>query len=171
MIKNAILDSTRKYRYVLERAWGDNEKNYVNFILLNPSTADENQDDQTVRRCINLAKSWEYDGFYVTNLFAFRTRHPKILKESDEPVGEENDRYLEEIAKKSKKIVVAWGTHGDFQKRNTTVLKLISAIKKVHCLEKTKFGHPKHPLTVKKTIKPIEYKSKEPRTSLFLKSL
>jgi len=69
-IKDTILDKTRKYRYVLSRQWGANDNNFVNFVLLNPSTADEGKDDQTIRRCINLTKSWKYDGFYVTNLFA-----------------------------------------------------------------------------------------------------
>lgn len=156
MFKNAILDKTRKYRYVLSRQWGANNKNLVNFVLLNPSTADENKDDQTIRRCINLTKSWGYDGFYVTNLFAFRTRHLKILLSSADPIGEENDKYIREIAKKSKIVVIAWGTHGNFLHRDEVVLKLITSIKAPYYLEKTKYGHPKHPLTIKRTAKPIK---------------
>ena len=158
-IKDTILDKTRKYRYVLSRQWGANDNNFANFVLLNPSTADEGKDDQTIRRCINLTKSWKYDGFYVTNLFAFRTRHPKILKKSTEPIGEENDKYLKQIAKKSKIVVIAWGTHGNFLKRDEDVLKLISSIKAPYCLEITKYGHPKHPLTIRSTAKPIKYDS------------
>lgn len=54
--------------------------------MLNPSTADENVDDPTIRRCINFAKDWGYGGMYVGNLFAFRTAYPKELKEAGFPV-------------------------------------------------------------------------------------
>ncbi len=93
MIKNAILDPTRTYRYVLERRWGQGD-NMINFVLLNPSTADESIDDPTIKGCIQFAKNWGYDGFYVTNLFAFRATDPKVLKKAPKPIGEDNDRYL-----------------------------------------------------------------------------
>lgn len=156
MKKNAVLDKTKKYRYVLSRQWGPSN-NFVNFILFNPSTADQNKDDQTVRRCINLTKSWQkYDGCYITNLFAFRTRHPKILKKSKDPVGTENNKYLKKLVDQSKIVVIAWGIHGNFRNRDKEVLRLIGQ-KGLYCLEKTKFGHPKHPLTIRRNTKPMRY--------------
>src|SRR6185295_13389216 len=74
MHKNNIgtmLSPDRKYRYVLFRCW-DIEKTMVNFVALNPSTADESKDDPTLRRCMSFAKSFGYGGLYITNLFAFR---------------------------------------------------------------------------------------------------
>jgi hypothetical protein len=72
MQKDAVLDKTRKYRYVLERQWGANKKNFINFVLLNPSTANETKDDPTISACIKIAQNLGYDGLWVTNLFALR---------------------------------------------------------------------------------------------------
>ena len=70
MQRFAQFSSCRKYRYVLERKW-DNALPNVLFIGLNPSRADENSDDPTIRRCINFAKTWGFGGFHIVNLFAF----------------------------------------------------------------------------------------------------
>lgn len=85
MKKSAILSDDRKYRYSLSRVW-DESKNKVMFIGLNPSTADETEDDPTIRRCINFAKSWGYVGLEMTNLFAFRATAPKDMKNTKEPI-------------------------------------------------------------------------------------
>lgn len=93
MIKDAILSEDRKYRYILSRTW-DETKPTVLFIGLNPSTADENEDDPTIRRCIIFAKSWGYGGLIMANLFAFRTTNPQGLYSEKNPVGSENDYYI-----------------------------------------------------------------------------
>lgn len=157
MIKAAILDKNRKYRYVLKRQWGNNDDNFVNFVLLNPSTADENNDDPTIKACVKFAQNWVYDGLYVTNLFALRATDPRDLIKSSEPIGKLNDRYIEEYARKSKAIIVAWGNHGTFLGRGDTVFNILSCIATVHCLGITKNGFPKHPLYIKKSIKPSIY--------------
>ncbi len=147
MIKNAILDPTRTYRYVLERRWEQGD-NMVNFVLLNPSTADESIDDPTIKKCISFAKNWGYDGLFVTNLFAFRATNPNDLKKTQYPIGENNDSFLKEYAQKSKKVVVAWGNHGTLLNRNKIVLEQIKTIQTPYYLELTKHGQPKHPLYV-----------------------
>lgn len=157
MIKGAILDKTRKYRYVLWRKWGDNDKNFVNFILLNPSIADENTDDRTVTACIKIAKNLECDGIYITNLFAFRATKPHDMKNAIEPIGEKNNKYLRDISTKSKITILAWGNHGDFLNRDIEVIKLLTEIQVPHCLEVTKRGKPKHPLYIKRTVKPFHF--------------
>ena len=154
MKKNALLSADRKYRYFLKRQWADGD-NFVNFVLLNPSTADEKIDDPTIRRCINFAKNWGYNGIYVTNLFAFRTKSPNILKKSKNPVGNKNNYFLEKISRESKLIIVAWGNHGSFLNRDKEVLSLLSNI---YCLDTTKLGNPKHPLYVKGDIEISPYK-------------
>lgn len=148
MKKDAVLDKTRKYRYLLKRQWGDSS-NFVNFILLNPSTANEIVDDPTVKACISFAKRWGYDGLYITNLFAYRTKSPKELKKADSPIGEENDKYLSKHAKKSDLVVAAWGNHGKFAGRNLEVLKIIKDTP-IHCLGTTKLEEPRHPLYVRR---------------------
>ena len=153
MFKDTILDQSRKYRYVLKRQWGADDNNFVNFVLLNPSTADETKDDRTITTCIKLAQNLGYDGLWVTNLFAFRATEPTDLKKSAEPIGKLNNQYLKDCAERSKIVVIAWGNHGDFLNRDQEVIKLLSKIQAPHCLEITKLGNPKHPLYIKRTAK------------------
>lgn len=156
MIKNAVLDKDRIYRYMLERQWGDSNDNFINFVLLNPSTADEKIDDPTIKACIKFAQNLKFNGMYITNLFAYRTKSPRKLKESRNPIGNENDKYIKEYAHKSKLVVVAWGNHGNFLNRNSEVLKILSEIKPPHCLAITNQGSPKHPLYIKRDTKPFK---------------
>ena len=144
MERYAEFDENKKYRYVLKRKWGTNDDNFVNFVLLNPSKADENEDDPTVNRCIKFAKSWGYDGIWVTNLFAYRATKPKNMKKADDPVGEKNDSYILEYAEKSKKIVVAWGNDGDFGNRGNQVIKNLFQFIPLYCFLINKIGNPKH---------------------------
>ncbi len=164
MIKNAVFDKNRIYRYMLSRQWGKSNDNFINFVLLNPSTADEKIDDPTIKACIKFAQNLKFGGLYVTNLFAYRTKSPKKLKESKNPIGEENNKYIKKYAHKSKSVVVAWGNHGNFLNRDREVLKILSEIKPPHCLEITKLGSPKHPLYIKRTAKPFPFRAAHPTT-------
>lgn len=93
MDKGAIISGCGKYRYSLWRTW-DKKLPKVMFIMLNPSTADAYEDDPTIRRCINFAKSWGYGGIVVGNLFAYRATNPKKLILIDDPSGSANHHYL-----------------------------------------------------------------------------
>jgi hypothetical protein len=146
----------RKHRYTLWRTW-DTKKPYVMFIGLNPSTADEVSDDNTVRRCINYAKDWGYGALCMTNIFAYRATDPKVMKAQEDPVGEENDKSLIECAKDAGVIIAAWGTHGSYLGRNDEVIRLLG---KLYCLKKTKDGHPGHPLYLKKDLKPVLFQGR-----------
>ena len=88
-------DQDRKYRYALWRIWDEN-KPYVLFIGLNPSTADETKDDPTVRRCIGFTQSWKkYGGVYLANLFAYRATNPRELEVVADPIGPGNDECVD----------------------------------------------------------------------------
>ena len=113
MNKDAKLSDCRKYRYALWRTW-DAEKPFVMFIGLNPSTADETEDDPTIRRCINYAKDWGYGGLCMVNLFAFRATEPNDMKNAIDPIGPENDEWLKNLSKDAGVIIGAWGNHGEF---------------------------------------------------------
>jgi hypothetical protein len=158
MLKHAILDKTKKYRYILERRWGSDATNVVNFILLNPSTADATLDDPTVRACIKFAQQWKFDGLFITNLFAFRATDPVEMRSCKNPHGNENDRYLKSIAEKSRMVVVAWGNHGTHCGRDMEVLKILKDIKKLFCLGTTISGSPRHPLYIKRTVRPQPFR-------------
>ena len=158
MLKDAIIDSTGKYRYMLKRQWATDRNNFVNFVMLNPSRADDKEDDPTVNACISFCKKWGYDGFYVTNLFALRTPDPKVLKASSLPIiGDENDFHIKKWAICSKKTIIAWGDHGAFRRRNKEVLNILLKIKTLHCVGTTKSGNPKHPLYVNRSTNPFVF--------------
>ncbi len=69
----------RRYRYTLWRIW-DPKQQPVMMIGLNPSTADAQSNDPTIRRCIGFARDWDAGGLIMTNLFAFRATYPTDLK-------------------------------------------------------------------------------------------
>jgi hypothetical protein len=155
MVKSAELSNCRTYRYSLSRIW-DKSKPYVLFIGLNPSTADENKDDPTIRRCINYAKDWGYGGLKMVNLFAYRATLPSDLKKHNNPIGVDNDKYITKLSKNSGETIVAWSDDGDYLNRDKEVLKLI---KKPMCLNINKSGQPSHPLYQNKTLKPKVYEN------------
>lgn len=109
----------RAYRYTLWRTWNTGlftyagkPDRYVNFICLNPSTADEVADDNTIRKCVKFAKTWGYPAMCVTNLFAYRSTDPEAMKLVAEPIGEDNDYFLENTAVNAALVIAAWSQHG-----------------------------------------------------------
>lgn len=140
----AYFSEDRTYRYALSRVW-EPRLPMMMFIGLNPSTADENTLDPTLRRIIRYAKREECGGFWMANLFAFRATNPKDMLAADEPVGPDNDQWITDIACWCSLIVVGWGAHGGHRNRATEVRKLLSG-HELYCLKKTKAGEPGHPL-------------------------
>lgn len=144
----ADLSPCRRYRYKLWRHWASAfSAPVVNFIMLNPSTADETVDDATIRRCIGFAKLWGYGGLVVTNLFAFRATDPKRMMAAADPVGPNNDTVILAAAKSTACVVCAWGAHGEFQDRAERVsAMLIHAGIGLYSLGTTESGQALHPL-------------------------
>ena len=155
MRSDALLSPCRTYRYDLWRKWlGGN--GYVMFVGLNPSTADETQDDPTIRRCVAFAKAWGYAGLCMTNLFAYRATDPRDMMRASDPVGPLNDEILCGRAEGADVVVAAWGVHGTFGGRQRAVR---AALPKLHYLRLTKDGHPGHPLYLPKTLAPVAWGS------------
>lgn len=149
----AIFSECRTWRYTLSRTWTDQTPACnVLFILLNPSTADENEDDPTLRRGINFAKRWGFGGIVFCNLFAFCTAHPRELKRAQYPVGPINDWHIIEQVDKAEQIILAWGAHGHYRFRDDAVLKILKG-RKLWCLGTTKGGFPMHPLYLPNNVK------------------
>jgi len=146
----ATFSPDRLYRYVLWRMW-DADLASVMFVGLNPSTADENLDDPTIRRCMGFAKAWGYGSLFMLNLFALRSTDPTELRATylamGDPMGPDNNRWLRHYGMISAVIVVAWGNHGTLMHRGGIVRGLLGG---VYCLGTTKTGQPKHPLYLPK---------------------
>ena len=156
----ANFDDTRTYRYSLSRVW-DAQKEKIVFIGLNPSTADEKVDDQTLKRCINYAKRWsngKYGSLEMVNLFAYRSTDYKQLRHVQDPIGKQNDQFILKAINNASLVVVAWGENGSYLNRDKAVLNLLSkANVPVYCLEILRGGQPKHPLYAKGDLIPILY--------------
>lgn len=154
--KGAIFSGCGEYRYQLWRIW-DDSKPKVMFIMLNPSTADSEQDDPTIRRCIGFARSWGYGGFYVANLFAYRATDPWELVEVNNPCGDKNRWHIRQMLDKVDKVVCAWGNKPVLKKilKADVELELIDfAAGKLYAIDLAKDGTPKHPLYLKGDLKP-----------------
>lgn len=153
MRSHAELSSDRVYRYRLSRFWADGPR--VIFVMLNPSTADENVDDPTLRRCLGFAKAWGFSGLDVVNLYALRATDPMKLWKVDDPVGPENDRYLREAGASGAPLVAAWGAHAK-DARVQEVLA-IPGFDRLTCLRVTKRGYPSHPLYLPRGLEPVAW--------------
>ncbi len=140
----AIFDVSSRYRYSLWRAWSAYNPR-IAFILLNPSTADGERNDPTIRRCIGFARAWKFGSVEVVNLFAYRATDAKELLKIDNPIGEENNCYLIQAVERCSTVVVGWGIRGTLLGRDSQVLSLLAGRKVVFCLGITKDGQPRHP--------------------------
>lgn len=139
----AIISSDGRYRYRLSRWWEDGER--VLFVMLNPSAADAEVDDPTIRRCIGFARSWGFRGLEVANLFGLRTSDPRVLATADDPVGPDNDDVLLGLARTATVTVAGWGSQLP-RGRLDRVAQLASALGPIHCLGRNRDGRPRHPL-------------------------
>jgi hypothetical protein len=161
--RGAVFSPCRTYRYLLTRTW-DKGSGIVNFIMLNPSTADAQVDDPTIRRCISFARAWGFNSLTVTNLFAFRATDPDELKTAPDPVGPRNDETIVEQAGLSERVVCAWGTHGSLKGRAWHVRQLLARQPRLlstgvplWILGLTQEGHPRHPLYLSKRMPCIRW--------------
>lgn len=153
MKSDAKLSDCRIYRYALWRIW-DDTKPYAMFIGLNPSTADEKEDDPTIRRCISFAEDWGYGGLCMANLFAFRATDPAVMFNAEQPIGDENDIWLQRLGQRAGIVVAAWGNDGCYMDRSKVVRALFSSL---HYLKLNKSGEPAHPLYQPRSAKPIPF--------------
>ncbi|MBI1247126.1 DUF1643 domain-containing protein [bacterium] len=142
MEKSAHFSRCLNFRYSLSRVW-DSSLPRIAILGLNPSTANEKYDDPTVRRCIGFAQSWGYGSIVLVNLFGLRSTSPLRLKIVDDPIGPQNDYWIQRECKDSDLVVVAWGNHGRLLNRDDEVLKRLA---NPYCLGTTKVGCPRHPL-------------------------
>ncbi|MFV2038548.1 MAG: DUF1643 domain-containing protein [Paracoccaceae bacterium] len=144
----ALYSDCERYRYLLSRTWNAEGQRAL-FVMLNPSTATELQNDPTVERCERRARTLGFGAFRVANIFAWRATDPRQMRTAPDPVGPDNDRLIAKSARWSDQIICAWGTHGGFMDRGVFVLELLrqSETALFH-LGLTNAGHPRHPLYI-----------------------
>ncbi len=151
MDSGAIFDRSRRYRYKLWRRW-DETLPQIAFLMLNPSKADAEINDQTIRTCIGMAARFGCGSIEVVNLFAFCATYPEELRAAKNPIGKLNDQYIIDAVSKVSRVILAWGNHGNIRGRSDEVLALLANHQvNLVCLGKTKAGQPRHPLYVPAT--------------------
>jgi hypothetical protein len=143
--RNAVISPDGVYRYRLTRTW-DDKKLPLPWIMLNPSTADAEVDDPTIRRCMSFAHREGAGGIEVLNLFAFRATDPKALHCATDPIGPDNDEWIREVLFPHDRVAAAWGNHGAYLGRGFAMLRTLreSGITVV-CLG----DQPRHPLYIR----------------------
>lgn len=154
--KGAVISSDQLYRYRLWRIWNDSLKKLL-FIMLNPSTADADLDDPTIRRCIGFAVDLGYGGLEVVNLYGFRATDPKDMLRAVDPIGERNDEFIAAARAECDIAIAAWGALGGLS-RGKAVFDLLKKSGPVYCLRTTIAGMPSHPLYLPASLKPVEFK-------------
>jgi hypothetical protein len=144
-------EGNKLYRYALRRVWSTAP--LMAFVMLNPSTADGETDDPTLRRCIAFAKRERCGSLVVVNRFAYRATDPQDLAKSINDFGPQyaigalNDEYVTQAIQDASIVVCAWGASPLV--KHSPLPALHRAYKsKLFCLGKTKNGSPKHPLYV-----------------------
>lgn len=154
----AWFSAHRTYRYTLWRKCDDYlaTPGYVMFIGLNPSVADEECNDPTVRRCWGFTRSWGYAHMCMTNLFGLRATDPSVMLAHVEPVGEDNDRALAEVASGASLIVAAWGNHGQHLGRSRIVMDALRD-REIYALRLNRSGEPAHPLYLPGALAPMRW--------------
>ena len=147
----------RRWRYLLWRRW-DRARPVANFLMLNPSTADEFKLDPSCTRARNYAERWGYGGLIVTNIFGWRATDPKVMRSVKDPVGRGNDAAIVRAAREAAIVVCAWGTHGEHLLRGERVVQMLAGHGiKLHSLRVTAGGHPCHPLYLPQTLTPAGF--------------
>lgn len=156
--RSAILSPCGRYRYRLSRTW-DASKGRAVFVMLNPSTADADQDDPTIRRCVGFARSWGYGELAVVNLFAWRATKPRDLLAAPDPIGPDNLSRIREAVRGAGVVVAAWGAfvanlppkHDAFRNRGIDMIEAVEALGPLHVIGVNRDGNiePRHPLYLK----------------------
>lgn len=148
---SAIISDCGTYRYRLERTLerdmlGSATRGPIAFVMLNPSTADHQVDDPTIRKCSGFAQRWGCDRYAVFNLYAMRSPDPKDLLKHPDPIGPANDDYLRGAVSEFGDFVCAWGASAKPERARQVGELLAGSGGRLWCLGVTKDGHPRHPL-------------------------
>lgn len=155
----AAFSPDKVYRYLLWRNW-DASLPKLCVVGLNPSTADQSEDDPTIRRVKSFAERDSFGGVLMVNLFAYRTTYRPTLMLQPAPVGADNNRWIRMAVEQSAEVLCAWGADGGYMRRDREVYQLLLQFsgKPVTCFGRTKAGFPKHPLYLKKDTPRVPYR-------------
>jgi len=163
LVRQAAFSADRRYRWWLQRCWNPEQPQLL-FIGLNPSSADAERDDPTLRRLIGFARGWGFGGLAVVNLFARCSASPAVLRRSSDPVGAENDCWLQRSTAAAEALWLGWGNGGAWRQRDQQVLELVlpqlvepqlGTAVPLLAVGLTASGQPRHPLYAPAAAPPL----------------
>lgn len=155
----AIYSDCETYRYLLWRVWDDSLPRAL-MVMMNPSTANEVENDPTVERQIRRVLMWPRIGFplrvgglEVANAFAYREVYSRRLAglhmSGLDLVGPDNDAMILEASRRAAIVICGWGKPGMLCGRGNAVLRLLRAAGiRPYGLQMNRDGTPRHPLYV-----------------------
>jgi hypothetical protein len=160
--RTAIFNSDRTHRFLLKRKIRPGDTICL-FIMLNPSTADGEKNDNTISRCIKFADLWGFSWMWACNIFSIRSTDPKALYQPGKINDPYNDLYIKAAVEVSDRVMCAWGNHGNRNRRGDQVFRMIrdETNKTPYSFGVTMPGkpedsQPKHPLARGKNWIPYE---------------
>lgn len=162
MSGNAIISPCGTYRYRLERDGPGSGATAI--IMVNPSTADAEQDDATIRKLRGFGERYQWGQLIVGNLFAYRATDVRALGVASDPIGPENDAHLDRMLAEAERLIVAWGPMSKLPKRLRTRFRRVLEIAERHhhvpasIGHPAKDGHPKHPLMLGYDNEPLPWR-------------
>ncbi|WP_432147920.1 DUF1643 domain-containing protein [Streptomyces sp. bgisy029] len=157
--RTAEISDCGRYRYRLTREW-DDARPPATFVMLNPSTADADEDDPTVRRCLDFARRWGCGSLVVVNLYAWRATNPSDLPAVESlRTGPDNDGWLSQASLDAldadAPLVAAWGTRATPQR--VADVRSLPGMGRLSALAVTRSGHPGHPLYLRADLRPAAW--------------
>lgn len=154
VLGSAVFSPCMRYRYSLVRPLGVRGPRML-MVLLNPSTADEDRNDPTIRRCVGFAQREGVGELVICNAYGLRSTDPGALTRTDDPVGPSNIRTIVQHARRAERVAVAWGVHGGAHAR--ALADRLGRRHRLECLGTTRDGWPKHPLYLSKATPFVPY--------------
>lgn len=170
MEHDCIFSTDRVFRYLLWRTINpvllpesEPKSGYVQFIGLNPSTADEKTNDRTVKKLMGYSSRWGFSKMLMTNLFAYRATDPAVMKKhplATQPIGNDNYRHVVDSAKRAGLVVCCWGNDGTHLNQSGVMRAALAAAKvDLKCFKITATGEPQHPLYLKNQTALIPFRT------------
>lgn len=152
------------YRPWLSRTWGlpgEAEQGFILFIGMNPSTADANANDPTIRRELFFANREDFQVLVKCNVMDYRATSPAKLREPGiVPCSAMNLPTIERYAAGASKIICCWGAlHRSLRHHADVVETMLRAQgRDLWCLGLTAGLSPRHPLYVRGDAPLVEFK-------------
>jgi hypothetical protein len=150
---SAVFSTCGRYRYALKRAWG--QGSMACWVLLNPSVADADSDDPTIRKITKFSRDWGFGGLSVGNLYGWRSTDPSVLPTIAEPIGPENDQHLIRLANEASLVILGWGVNAEPERAAFVVRLLQTTGKRLHCIGRNADSSFAHPLYKPGHLRPI----------------